>query len=289
MPPGHDMAIAAVGGVILWFGWYGFNPGSTLSAMDFEGIGRVAANTTLAACAAGLVGDVLRLSTISEVGHGHLDQRLPRRTRRDHVSVLLGLAVRCDLYRRDRRCGRRPRRRLARMAADRRPDRCVAGARLVRHLGHVAVSGCSPPVSTACPTPPGADNSTPFKGLFYGGGFHQLQFQIFGSVVICSCDVRDRAGRDVRASRRSACCASRRSTSSKVSTSSSTARRRTTPSSRTWATRRSRREVGGIGLASRQGAELLRRSASAELERGDHMHLVTAIIKPHRLEAVTRH
>ena len=55
MPPGHDMAIAAVGGVILWFGWYGFNPGSTLSAMDFMGIGRVAANTTLAASAAGLV------------------------------------------------------------------------------------------------------------------------------------------------------------------------------------------------------------------------------------------
>ncbi len=55
MPPGHDMAIAAVGGVILWFGWYGFNPGSTLSAMDFEGIGRVATNTTLAAAAAGLV------------------------------------------------------------------------------------------------------------------------------------------------------------------------------------------------------------------------------------------
>ncbi|QXC63057.1 ammonium transporter [Aquihabitans sp. G128] len=51
----HDMNIAAIGAVILWFGWYGFNPGSTLSAMDFEGIGRVAANTTLAACAGGLV------------------------------------------------------------------------------------------------------------------------------------------------------------------------------------------------------------------------------------------
>jgi Amt family ammonium transporter len=54
--PAHDLTIGALGGVILWFGWYGFNPGSTLSAMDWEGIGRVAANTTLAACAAGLVG-----------------------------------------------------------------------------------------------------------------------------------------------------------------------------------------------------------------------------------------
>jgi len=50
----HDLTIAACGGLLLWFGWYGFNPGSTLSAMDAAGIGRVAANTTLAACAAGL-------------------------------------------------------------------------------------------------------------------------------------------------------------------------------------------------------------------------------------------
>src|SRR5271163_1123074 len=49
----HDLTIAVSGGLILWFGWYGFNPGSTLSAMDFVGIGRVAANTTLAACAGG--------------------------------------------------------------------------------------------------------------------------------------------------------------------------------------------------------------------------------------------
>src|SRR5438270_3017269 len=50
----HDLTIAACGGLLLWFGWYGFNPGSTLSAMDFEGIGRVATNTTLAACAGGI-------------------------------------------------------------------------------------------------------------------------------------------------------------------------------------------------------------------------------------------
>jgi len=54
LPPGHDLTVAAIGGVILWFGWYGFNPGSTLSAIDSAGIGRVATNTTLAAAAAGL-------------------------------------------------------------------------------------------------------------------------------------------------------------------------------------------------------------------------------------------
>lgn len=51
----HDLNIAAIGAVILWFGWYGFNPGSTLSALDAEGIGRVATNTTLAAAAGGLM------------------------------------------------------------------------------------------------------------------------------------------------------------------------------------------------------------------------------------------
>ena len=54
MPP-HDIIIGAVGGLMLWFGWYGFNPGSTLSALDIQGIGRVSFNTTLAACSAGLV------------------------------------------------------------------------------------------------------------------------------------------------------------------------------------------------------------------------------------------
>jgi ammonium transporter, Amt family len=52
--PPHNIILGAVGGLILWFGWYGFNPGSTLSAMDAQGIARVSFNTTLAACSAGL-------------------------------------------------------------------------------------------------------------------------------------------------------------------------------------------------------------------------------------------
>ena len=50
----HDLVMGVIGGFILWFGWYGFNPGSSLSAMDYGGIGRIAANTTLAACTGGL-------------------------------------------------------------------------------------------------------------------------------------------------------------------------------------------------------------------------------------------
>jgi Amt family ammonium transporter len=50
----HDLTIAVVGGLILWFGWYGFNPCSTLSIMDNAGAGRVAMNTTLAACTGGI-------------------------------------------------------------------------------------------------------------------------------------------------------------------------------------------------------------------------------------------
>ncbi|HVU12904.1 MAG TPA: ammonium transporter [Phototrophicaceae bacterium] len=53
MPP-HNIIIGACGGLVLWFGWYGFNPGSTLNAMDIVGIGRVSFNTTLAACSAGM-------------------------------------------------------------------------------------------------------------------------------------------------------------------------------------------------------------------------------------------
>jgi Amt family ammonium transporter len=72
----HDLTVAAVGGIILWFGWYGFNPGSTLSAMDFEGIGRVATNTTLAACSAGLTAMLFAFPKTKTWDVSH--QRLPR-------------------------------------------------------------------------------------------------------------------------------------------------------------------------------------------------------------------
>ncbi|WP_456431298.1 ammonium transporter [Thermosulfuriphilus sp.] len=51
--PGHSLPMAALGTFILWFGWYGFNPGSTFSAHHLR-ISVIAVNTTLAASAASL-------------------------------------------------------------------------------------------------------------------------------------------------------------------------------------------------------------------------------------------
>jgi ammonium transporter, Amt family len=53
--PGHNLPLAAVGAFILWFGWFGFNPGSTLGAVGkWELIAHVATNTFLASAAGGL-------------------------------------------------------------------------------------------------------------------------------------------------------------------------------------------------------------------------------------------
>jgi len=52
--PGHNIPLASLGVFILWFGWFGFNPGSTLSVGDGSAIARVAINTNLAAAAGGV-------------------------------------------------------------------------------------------------------------------------------------------------------------------------------------------------------------------------------------------
>ena len=183
LPPGHDMTIAALGGIILWFGWYGFNPGSTLSAMDFEGIGRIATNTTLAACTGALFAMFY----------------IYFRTKKWDVGIsinglLAGLvAITCPCY------WVSPAGALAIgaiagivvvLAVDftewiRVDDPCgafavhgAAGIWGTLSLGLFAVGNYGAPTAT------GSDSSVPVKGIFYGGNANQLIAQIKGSATI---------------------------------------------------------------------------------------------------------
>ena len=56
--PGHNLPLAALGVFILWFGWFGFNAGSTLSGNDAS-IGHIAVTTTLGASAGAVAAMIL--------------------------------------------------------------------------------------------------------------------------------------------------------------------------------------------------------------------------------------
>jgi len=48
--PGHSMPLATIGAIVLWLGWFGFNPGSTMAA-DPEAIARICITTNSGAVA----------------------------------------------------------------------------------------------------------------------------------------------------------------------------------------------------------------------------------------------
>ena len=179
----HDLTIAASGGLLLWFGWYGFNPGSTLSAMDFVGIGRVAANTTLAACSAGLVAMAVAYMmtkkwdvsfTVNGFLAGLVAITCPCYWVSPTGAILLGGVAGVVV---------------------------VLGVELLEWLriddpiGAVPVHGmcgiwgtlslglfASGQFGATGPLAP--DNSAPLTGLFYHGGFKLLEAQFIGSAII---------------------------------------------------------------------------------------------------------
>jgi Amt family ammonium transporter len=184
MPPGHDLTIAAIGGVILWFGWYGFNPGSTLSAMDWEGIGRVATNTTLAACAGGMAAILyvfprlkkwdLGISINGFLG-GLVAITCPCYWVSPFGSVVIGavagvvVVMGVDL--------------LEHLRIDDPigafPVHGMAGIWGTLSLGLFATGDYGIAGAT------GPDLTTRVKGMFYGGGGKQLLAQIIGSLAMC--------------------------------------------------------------------------------------------------------
>lgn len=186
LPAAHNLPLATIGAFLLWFGWYGFNPGSTLSAMDFQGIGRIAANTTLAACAgsfaamlaalwigpfkgkfdtgfalngmlAGLVAITAPCYWVSPLGAVFL-------------GLIAGIVVFGGVY-------------LLEFLRIDDPVGAVSVHGLAGIWGTLSL-GLFASGQFGSTGPLGADNSAPVKGLFYGGGFDVLKAQAIGSFTI---------------------------------------------------------------------------------------------------------
>ncbi|MDD3195650.1 MAG: ammonium transporter [Paludibacter sp.] len=168
--PGHNLLLGALGVFILWFGWFGFNPGSQLAASGVENavaIGHIAVTTNLAAAAGAIAAMCVSWC----------------RFKRPELSLTLNGA-------------------LAGLVA------ITAGANVVDPVGAVligAMAGIILPFAVEffdrilkVDDPVGAISvhgvSGAFgtlmvglfsteKGLFYGGGWHQLGVQAIGVLV----------------------------------------------------------------------------------------------------------
>jgi len=177
--PGHNMAFTTLGVIILWFGWFGFNPGSTLS-VDFGGVGffaYVALNTNLAA-AAGVIGAVLTSWIV--IKKPDLSMML-----NGAVAALVAITAACAF--------------VAPWAAI--VIGFVAGvivvlgvllverARIDDPIGAISAHGMAGvwgTLSLGFLALPGQAKSlaTGSGGLFYGGGFHQLGVQVVGLLTV---------------------------------------------------------------------------------------------------------
>ncbi len=178
--PGHNMPLAALGVFILWFGWYGFNPGSTLLAID--GISHVAVTTTLAAAAGAIAA---MLTTWLKWGKPDLSMTLNGTLAglvgitAPCASVSLGSAVIIGL-----------------VAGVLVVFSCIFFERTLKiddPVGAISVHGVCGSWGTlsvglfgqrAIDLPFWAEDTAIKDGLFFGGGFEQLGIQALGVVSV---------------------------------------------------------------------------------------------------------
>jgi Amt family ammonium transporter len=177
--PGHNIPFAVLGTLILWFGWFGFNPGSVLN-VDFGGLGYFAyvATTTNVAAATGAVTGIvvawikLGKPDVSMMLNGALAALVAITAASGFVDVWAAVVVGA----------------VAGTIA-------VFGVIFIEKIGiddpigAVSVHGMAgvwgtlatgifalPKASTAL--------ATGTKGLAYGGGFHQLGVQAIGLLAV---------------------------------------------------------------------------------------------------------
>jgi ammonium transporter, Amt family len=179
----HDLILGASGGLLLWFGWYGFNPGSTLSAMDVQGIGRVAFNTTLAAASAGLTAMFVQYARskkwdLATIVNGFLAGLVAITAGCYWVDpigaffigivggvVMIAATEALEYLRIDDPIGAVP-------------------VHLANGIWGTLAIGLFASGAYGAATPLGADNTTVVTGLFYGGGVGQLIAQLIGSASV---------------------------------------------------------------------------------------------------------
>jgi len=169
--PGHNMPLAVLGVLILWVGWYGFNPGSTMAAVPE--IADIALTTTLAA-AAGVLGAMM----MSYISRRHIDVGMGGN---GAIAALVGITAPCAF--------------VAPWASI--IIGFVAGVVMYATLVFVDRIGVDDPLGAIAAhgmggvwgtlsaglftTPALAAVGQP--GLFYGGGFTQLGVQALGIVA----------------------------------------------------------------------------------------------------------
>ncbi len=171
--PGHSVSLATIGALILWFGWFGFNPGSTMSA-DPEAIGHILVSTNMAGAlgmlvATGVAWIKLGKPDMSMSINGLLAGLVAITPACAYVSItssiiigiLAGILV---VY--------------ASLFFDKMKLDDPVGATAV-HLAN----GVFGTLSVGLFAEAGV-NGNEVNGLFFGGGFHQLGVQALGVVTV---------------------------------------------------------------------------------------------------------
>ena len=176
--PGHSMPLAVLGVLILWFGWFGFNPGSTLGAVGAR-FADIAVTTNLAA-SAGVLGAIIagfvlqRTIDIGFAGNGAIAGLVaitaPCAYVEDWAACVIGLVAGVLMV-------------LTVVAIDRirvdDPIGAIAGHGMGGIWGTLSCGLFTTPALASA-------NGVGKAGLFYGGGVHQLGVQALGIAVVAA-------------------------------------------------------------------------------------------------------
>jgi len=173
--PGHNQVYSVLGVIILWIGWFGFNPGSTLSAMGDGFFGYVALTTNVAAAAGGVAAlliswAVLGKSDIPSMLNGVLAALVAITGACAFVEPWAALVIGALAG-------------IITFFTAQWFDRKGIDDPIYAFSVH-GIAGMWGAISTGLfATPELAENAGVGQaGLFYGGGFHQLGVQLLGLV-----------------------------------------------------------------------------------------------------------